>query len=47
MTPAASNLYPNANPALYVSAVLALYVDMPDTPLLASLPDQRQARSWV
>ena len=46
MTPAASNLYPNANPALYVSAVLALYVDMPDTPLRASVPDQRQARSW-
>src|SRR5439155_3538204 len=46
MTPAASILEPNSNPALYVSAVLTLYVDLPDTPLRASVPDQRQARSW-
>ena len=26
--------------------MLALYVDMPDAPLRASAPDQRQARSW-
>ena len=46
MTPAASILEPDSNPALYVSAVLTLYVDLPDTPLRASVPDQRQARIW-
>lgn len=46
MTPAASILEPNSNPALYVSAVLTLYVDLPDTPLRASVPDQSQARIW-
>ncbi len=46
MTPAASILEPNSNPAPYVSAVLTLYVDLPDTPLRASVPDQRQARIW-
>jgi hypothetical protein len=46
MTPAGSILEPNSNPALYVSAVLTLYVDLPDTPLRASVPDQRQARTW-
>jgi hypothetical protein len=46
MTPAASLLEPNSNPALYVAAVLTLYVDLPDTPLRASIPDQRQARIW-
>ena len=33
MTPAASLLQPDSNPALYVSSVLTLYVDLPDTPL--------------
>src|SRR5580704_12378786 len=46
MTPAASILEPNSNPALYVSAVLTIYIDLPDTPLRASVPDQRQARVW-
>jgi hypothetical protein len=46
MTPAASILEPNSNPALYVSAVLTLYVDLLNTPLRASVPDQRQARTW-
>ena len=46
MTPAASILDPASNPTLYVSSVLTLYVDLPDTPLRASTPDQRQARSW-
>jgi hypothetical protein len=46
MTPASSILDPNSNPAVYVAAVLTLYVDLPDTPLRASVPDQRQARLW-
>ena len=46
MTPASSILDPNSDPALYVAAVLTLYVDLPDTPLRASVPDQRQARIW-
>jgi hypothetical protein len=46
MTPPAWILEPNSNPALYVAAVLTLYVDLPDTPLRASVPDQRQARIW-
>ena len=46
MTPAASILEPNSNPALYVSAVLTLYIDLPDTPLRSSVADQRQARIW-
>ena len=46
MTSASSILEPQSNPALYVAAVLTLYVDLPDTPLRASVPDQRQARIW-
>ena len=46
MTSASSILEPQSNPALYVAAVLTLYVDLPDTPLRASVPDQRQARTW-
>src|SRR5438552_15335998 len=46
MTPSSSILDPSTNPALYVNAVLTLYVDLPDTPLRASVPDQRQARTW-
>lgn len=46
MTSAASLLQPDSNPALYVSSVLTLYVDLPDTPLRTTTQDQRQARSW-
>jgi hypothetical protein len=40
MTPASSLLDPASNPALYTSAVLTLYVDLPDTPLRISVQDQ-------
>jgi hypothetical protein len=46
MTPAASILDPASNPAMYVSAVLTLYIDLPDTPLRSNTQDQRQARAW-
>jgi hypothetical protein len=44
VTPAAELLQPDSNPALYVSSVLTLYVDLPDTPLRASASDQWLAR---
>ena len=44
MTPASSLLDPASNPPLYTSAVLTLYVDLPDTPLRASVQDQRLAQ---
>jgi len=44
MTPASALLDPASNPALYTSTVLTLYVDLPDTPLRASIQDQRLAR---
>ena len=46
MTPVSSLLQPESNPTLYVSSVLTLYVDLPDTPLRDSTQDQRQARGW-
>lgn len=46
MTSTSSILEPHSDPALYVAAVLTLYVDLPDTPLRASVADQRQARIW-
>jgi hypothetical protein len=46
MNSATSLLQPDANAALYVSSVLMLYVDLPDTPLRTNTQDQRQARSW-
>ena len=46
MNSAAELLQLASNPALYVSSVLTLYVDLPDTPLRANTQDQRQARSW-
>jgi hypothetical protein len=44
MTPATALLQPESNPALYVSAVLTLYLDLPETPLRASAQDQSLAR---
>jgi hypothetical protein len=44
MTQASSLLDPASNPTLYTSAVLTLFVDLPDTPLRASLQDQRLAQ---
>jgi hypothetical protein len=44
MTLASSLLDPASNPALYISTVLTLYVDLPDTPLRASIQDQRLAQ---
>ena len=35
---------PESNSALYTATVLNLYVDLPDTPLRASLQDQRLAQ---
>ena len=46
MSPVSSLLQPESNPTLYVSSVLTLYVDLPDTPLRASTQDQRHARGW-
>jgi hypothetical protein len=46
MTPASSALQPDSNPALYVSTVLTLFIDLPDTSLRAGIADQRQARLW-
>jgi hypothetical protein len=43
MTPASSLLDPASNPVLYTSAVLTLYLDLPDTPLRANIQDQRLA----
>jgi hypothetical protein len=44
VTPAADILQPDSNPTLYVSSVLTLYVDLPETPLRASGSDQWLAR---
>jgi hypothetical protein len=35
---------PESDATAYVSAVILLYVELPETPLSASLQDQRQAR---
>ena len=46
MTSAASILDPATNPAMYITAVMNWYVDLPDTPLRTNVQDQRQARAW-
>ena len=35
---------PDSDPATYVAAVLILYIELPETPLRASVQDQWQAR---
>jgi hypothetical protein len=44
VTPIASLLDPGSNSALYTATVLTLYLDLPDTPLRASIQDQRLAQ---
>jgi hypothetical protein len=44
MTPIADLLNPESNSVLYTATVLNLYIDLPDTPLRASLQDQRLAQ---
>ena len=44
MTPVADLLNPDSNSALYTATLLNLYVDLPDTPLRASIQDQRLAQ---
>ena len=44
MTPISDLLNPESNSALYTATVLNLYLDLPDTPLRASLQDQRLAQ---
>src|SRR5207245_3269461 len=46
VTPAAELLRPDSNPALYVSSVLTLCVELPDTPLRATASDQWLARRF-
>jgi hypothetical protein len=46
MNSVASLLQPDSNAALYVSSVLTLYADLPDTAFRVNTHDQRQARSW-
>lgn len=46
MTPAADILQRDSNPALYVSSVLTLYVDLPDILLRATASDQWLARRF-
>jgi hypothetical protein len=46
VTPAAQLLQPDSNPAMYISSVLTLYVDLPDTPMRATASDQWLARRF-
>jgi hypothetical protein len=46
VTPAAGILQQDSNPVVYVSSVLTLYVDLPDTPLRATGSDQWLARRF-
>ncbi len=46
MTPISELLDPSSHPELYVSTVLTLYIDLPETPLRTNTIDQNQARTW-
>jgi len=46
MTPVAALLDPASSSAMYVSAVLSLYLDLPHTPNRTNQWDQQLARSW-
>ena len=46
MNSVASLLQPGSNSALYISSVLTLYEELPDTALRVNTQDQRQARCW-
>ena len=37
---------PQTDAVVYVATVLSLYLELPDTPLRISLPDQAVARRW-
>ena len=37
---------PESDPAIYVAAVILRYLELPETPMLATVQDHRQARRW-
>lgn len=37
---------PDSDPAAYVAAIIACYLELPETPMSATLQDHRQARRW-
>ena len=37
---------PGADPGAYVAAIIGWYLEMPETPMSATLQDHRQARRW-
>ena len=37
---------PNSDPSAYVAAIISWYLEMPETPISATLQDHRQARRW-
>lgn len=37
---------PESDPAAYVAAIIACYLELPETPISATLQDHRQARRW-
>lgn len=36
----------DSDPAAYVAAIIARYLELPETPMSATLQDHRQARRW-
>jgi hypothetical protein len=37
---------PDSGPGAYVAAIIACYLELPETPILATLQDHRLARRW-